>query len=309
MSDQSQPQPGTVLAPTGMEVPPGSAEYIARAEAQSLAFANPKTWGQIKIMAETFYLSKALPSSMDNAAKVIMALQAGFECGLKPIEALSSFYFVNGKLALYGEMAIAMVQRAGHIVEWGECDDQTATCIITRGDNGKSMKGTFTMAMAEKRGLATKDTYKKYPENMLKFKAFNMIGKFIVPDAFHGVPIKEEMEDMVVVKAEQAGPTADMPHPGMYIPDEDAPDRPLGEALKGPRKAPEAEDASKAKIGRKKGKDAAVDAQLEAPKEESDDERAARLTELEINGKQLEPGDKMWLARFETMKGQGHGTT
>ena len=129
-----------------------------------------------------------------------MVFQAGYEAGLQPLESLNSFYFVNGKLAMYGEMVISQVKRNGHIIQWGVCNEKEANVKIIRGDTKEEMSGTFTMDMAEKRGLTKdsygkdKDVWRKFPDNMLKFKVFNSVAKFIVPDALHGVPIKEELE-------------------------------------------------------------------------------------------------------------------
>jgi hypothetical protein len=137
---------------------------------------------------------------MDTAPKLMVALQAGKEMGLQPLEAINSFYFVNGKVALYGDMAIAQVLRAGHKVEWIDCNDKTATVKITRGDNGASNQITFTMQMAIERNLTKNPVYKTYPENMLRFKAFHLCAKFIVSDALHGNRIAEIEEAEYVVE-------------------------------------------------------------------------------------------------------------
>jgi hypothetical protein len=178
-----------------MEVlPPPSSEYVAKAEAKSLEFMNPKRWQVMKFMAESFIQSGALPSTIKNAPQLIMVFQAGYEAGLQPLEALNSFYFVNGKLSMYGETVIAQIIKAGHEVIWGECNDKTATVTIKRGDTGKEMSATFTMEMARTRGLLKNPVYTTSPDNMLKFKAVGMVAKFIVPDALHGIQIKEDLE-------------------------------------------------------------------------------------------------------------------
>lgn len=182
-----------------MEVlPPPSSEYVAKAEAKSLEFMNPKRWQVMKYMAESFIQSGALPSNIKNAPQLIMIFQAGYEAGLQPLESLNAFYFVNGKLSMYGDMVIAQIIKAGHEVIWGECNGETATVTIRRGDTGKEITGTFTMAMAKARGYTKNPIYTTSPENMLKFKAVGMIAKFIVPDALHGIQIKEELEGSVV---------------------------------------------------------------------------------------------------------------
>lgn len=201
MSEENkQPTQPPVAKPNQMEVLPAPSEgYVLEAEKRSLEFMNPKRWQAMQVMAQAFIQSGALPSTIDNAPKMIMVFQAGYEAGLQPIEALNSFYFVKGKLTIFGELKIAQVIKAGHKLTWGECNDQKATLTITRGDNGESMTGTFTMAQAKARKLdmgvnGIKDAWLKFPENMLKYKVFDTLAKFIVPEALHGVPIKEVLE-------------------------------------------------------------------------------------------------------------------
>lgn len=183
-----------------MEVIPPSEEYYRAAEAKSLEFMNPKRWQVMTAMAQTFINSGAVPQSIQNAAQMIMVFQAGYEAGMQPVEALNAFYIVNGKITMYGDAVTSQIMKAGHVVEWGECDDQSAEVTITRGDNGKSMTGKFTIEMAEKKGLfktakgGDNVFWKKYPENMLKYKALGLIVDFIVPDALRGVSVKEVIE-------------------------------------------------------------------------------------------------------------------
>lgn len=175
-------------------LPPPSSHYVQEAEARSLNFLNPKVWMAMNTAAQAFHQAKALPASMDNVGKVIMALQAGYEAGLQPIESLNSFYFVNGRLALYGDTAINLVIRAGHKVIWGECNAETATVTIIRKDDPEMrMTNTFTLAMAKARNI-NNPVLSKHPENFLKFKAFHMTAKFVCPDATRGQRIKELAE-------------------------------------------------------------------------------------------------------------------
>lgn len=170
-----------------------SPEY-QKIKAQNLAFMDPTRLQVMRQLAQTFVESGAMPKD-DNAPKVIMKLQAGYERGMSPIESVNSFYFVNGKLSIYGEAAIKQVIKAGHKVKWGECNAETATVTIERGDNGETATQTFTMEEAQARGYVSKNAiYQKFPENMLRFRAFSMLAKFIVPDALSGVMIVEELQ-------------------------------------------------------------------------------------------------------------------
>ncbi len=149
-------------------------------------------------LAKTLLDAKAVPQNLNSEAKIVVVLQAGRETGISPISALNSFYIVNGNVKLWGDSAIGLVLRDGHQIDWGKCDANEATVTITRGDNGKSMTGKFTFAEAEQRGLTKysdgrlNEFWRKFPDNMLKFKAFGSIAKFIVADSLRGMSIKEE---------------------------------------------------------------------------------------------------------------------
>lgn len=192
-----------------MATPQASQEVIDAAKRESHAWLNPETWRTMQLVAATFIQSGAMPKSMDTAPKLIVALQAGKEAGLQPIESVNSFYFVNGKVSMYGEMAITQVIRAGHKIVWGKCDDESATVKIIRGDGKGEMESTFTMSEATKKGLhldsygKEKAVWKKFPENMLRFKAFHLCTRFICPEALHGVPIKEVVEGDSIEEAKE----------------------------------------------------------------------------------------------------------
>lgn len=183
-----------------MELIPPTDRYVQMAEAKSLEFMNPKRWQVMKAMSDTFVSSGAIPASIKNAAQMMMVMQAGYEAGMQPLESLNAFYIVNGKLTMYGDAVISQIIRAGHSISWGTTSSIFAEVTITRGDNGEKMTGRFTIEDAKSKGLLTTAQgnesvfWKKYPENMLKFKALGQIAKFIVPDALRGVSIKEVIE-------------------------------------------------------------------------------------------------------------------
>ncbi len=161
-------------------------------------FPSKEEWNTLQTIAQTFVTAGAMPKGIDTAPKLMVVLQAAREIGLSPIEGLNSLYFVNGKVAMYGEAVPSQIYRAGHRIDWGECNEKTATVTITRGDTGKSMTTTFTMEQAIERGYTRNELYKKFPENMLKWRALSMTAKFICPDALKGIGIKEDMEVEVV---------------------------------------------------------------------------------------------------------------
>lgn len=161
-------------------------------------FPTGAEWNTLNTIAATLKNGGVMPKGIDTLPKMVVALQTGRELGLQPIEALNSIYFVNGKPSIYGEAVPLQIMRAGHTIKWGKCNSEEATVTIIRGDNGNEMTQTFTMAEARERGYTSNPIYKKYPENMLKWRVLGMVAKFIAPDALHGIGIKEDMEAEIV---------------------------------------------------------------------------------------------------------------
>lgn len=181
-------------------LPQASQRVVDKIREEGAGYYNPVVWQGMTNLAKVLLDAKVTPSGLDTQAKILVALQSGRELGLSPIKALNSFYIVKGKVQIYGDSAIAVVLRDGHDVEWGECNAKTATVKITRGDNKKSLEATFTYDEAERKGLTKyadgrkNEFWQKYPENMLKFKAFGSIARFIVADSLNGMSIKEEVD-------------------------------------------------------------------------------------------------------------------
>lgn len=181
------------------EAPVSSSRVVAAPVSEVFSsFPTREVWETMNIVASTLKAGGVMPRGIDTVQKMVVVLQAGREMGLAPIEALNSFYFVNGKVTMYGEAVPNQILRAGHTIEWGKCTDKEATVTITRGDTGKSMTTKLTWEQAESRKYIT-DVWRKFPENMLKWRALSMTAKFICPDALRGIGIKEDMEAEVVV--------------------------------------------------------------------------------------------------------------
>lgn len=195
MSDTNSVQPTTPNQQLA------SQEVVDEAKRRTLEIINVAQWEVLMKVASAFWKANALPQCFKNEYQVLMALQAGAEIGLQPITAMNSFYFVNGKVVLYGESAIALVQRAGYTIEWGVCNAEEAT--VTLSKDGKSNTTTVKMSDMKARGLTGKDVWVKYPENMLRFKAFHLNARFFASGALHNLNIGEIIEGEIVETVEK----------------------------------------------------------------------------------------------------------
>lgn len=229
--DNTQGEQG--LAKDPMNIGPRSQGYKEEAESRALSWMNPITWNQMAIVAKAFMDSGAIPTGIKNAPQMMMILQAGREVGMGPIESLGAFYFVNGRLSMYGDRVISQVMKAGHIVEWGECNDEKATVKITRIDTGKSMEETYTLEQAKKSGLVKQgNPWERFPGRMLKYRVFSNVAHYIVPDALNGVMIEGEAESIPPEDAEKKDAGTKQPPAKSAEVVAPATHKPLTEALK-----------------------------------------------------------------------------
>lgn len=151
-----------------------------------------------KEIGKDFFDSKALPAWIDNTQKVVMIMQAGYDLWLSPTQAINWLYMVNGKITVYGETAILLMKQAGYQIEVLESTSQLARVKISK--NGVSQEFEYTIEEAKHAGLLDSrlGIWKKYPRQMLLYKAFAYARKFFAPDCLWGYLIKEEMDWEVI---------------------------------------------------------------------------------------------------------------
>lgn len=171
------------------------------------SYFSPAVWGQMKEMATTFIESKALPKNIENAAQAIMIMQAGYEMGMKPLEAVKSLYIVNGQINIWGAALVRRIREHGWTIEYkmGVERGGNVTAIIRKGKERYEQTAYFDSA--EKSGY-TKDYSGKAKigwregtnrELKLKYLAISMLIKTKVAEVLGSInDIQEVAEDYPV---------------------------------------------------------------------------------------------------------------
>ena len=155
---------------------------------------------------------------------IVVAIQMGMEVGLQPLQALQSIAVINGKPALYGDAALALVKTHPEF-EWIKEDDLAAitknayaVCIIKRR-NQPEVKMTFSMEDAKKASLQGKaGPWSSYPSRMLQMRARGFAIRDAFPDALKGIITAEEAMDMPVTI--EGGPLVEQSKPAEADPNE-----------------------------------------------------------------------------------------
>lgn len=101
----------------------------------------------MKVMSETLIQSKAMPKSIQNAPQAIMIMQAGYEMGMKPLQALQGLTIINGVITTHGKETIRRLRDHGWKIKYEEKENE---CTATVTKERESYTDTFKFSDAEK---------------------------------------------------------------------------------------------------------------------------------------------------------------
>jgi len=170
-------------------------------DTKETSLLNPEIYVQMKILAQDFINSKAIPACWVTASQVLVGLQAGLEMGMKPMESMNSLYVVNGAVNIWGKAVTKRLRLHGYQIKYTNETTGEVTATITKGKEKHSF--TFKFADAEASGY-TKDSYGKdkigwkIGQNRLlklRYGALSALLKTEVPEVLDGVNGVAEIEN------------------------------------------------------------------------------------------------------------------
>lgn len=186
---------------------------------QNLALRNE----ELEVISRTEFVPRGLRGNMP---AILACVATGRALGLDDMASLRSIHIVDGQATFSAELMVQLVRKAGHSIT-GEFADGSSTVRGRRADNGDEMAVTWTMAMAERAGLAGKANWKKYPESMLWARAVSQLCRMLFADCFAGSTYTPEeigaeltsaegepVEAVLVAEDDGLFPPPDAPEPG-----------------------------------------------------------------------------------------------
>lgn len=170
------------------------------AQASTAWNMKPANLGEAMKYAEMIANSGMVPEHYKgNANAVLVACETGSHLGFSSLESCQSIAVINNMPTIWGDALPALAMRHPkfeYIDESFSENTMTATCKIKRQGMPEQVR-TFSWTDAERAGLTTKDTYKKYPQRMLKARARAWAVRDVFPDALRGTRVREEVQDQV----------------------------------------------------------------------------------------------------------------
>jgi len=149
------------------------------------------TFKAISALATSFQASWAFPKQ-DTKEQMIVKIQAWREMGLPPVKALNSFYFIQGKVALYGSARTELLGRHGYRIKWIEDTAEKVTAEISKDWITNTL--SFSIEELKLMWKGSNPVYTKYPRRFLKHKLLNEFCTTTAWEIFWGFPIIDELE-------------------------------------------------------------------------------------------------------------------
>lgn len=125
----------------------------------------------------------------NDAAQAVVKVLAGAELGIGPIASMTGIYIVKGRVTLSGNLMAALVRRHPRY------DYRRVVRTAERAEveflrDGKSMGSSeFTIEDAKRAQLTGGENWRKYPANMLWWRAFTNGARELCADVFAGSPV------------------------------------------------------------------------------------------------------------------------
>jgi len=192
-----EPETPQAAAPAPIQAQPEAPKAMTLANTQKSDILDPNTYVQMKGLAQDFFSSKAVPSAYENMLQVLMALQAGKEMGLQPIESIQSLTIINGSISLWGKAVPNRLRQHGWNLAFSEGqddpkDERTQYCeaTITKGDEkytekinyGEAIDSGYTMDKYNKLKPGWKPGMNRRLK--LRYDVLDVLCKTYVPEVF-----------------------------------------------------------------------------------------------------------------------------
>ena len=141
------------------------------------------------------------------------ALALGLLCqaeGRHPAEAARDYHVIQGRPTLKADTMLARFQSAGGRVEWPVYTDKKVVGVFSHPSGG-TLTLDWDWERAKAAGLATRDTWKQYPRQMLRARVISEAIRTILPGVLSGCYLPDELPEMPLTATVTADPTLSLP--------------------------------------------------------------------------------------------------
>lgn len=165
-----------------------------------IAIIAPKNLEESERLATTLAKSLLLPNDLKGKPSDVLAIiLTGAELGLAPMQAVRGIQVIKGKPSLSADLMAALCKRRRDVCEYLTPVTLTAEKAVyetKRVGDPKPTTMEFTIQDAQRAGLAGSDTYRRFPQAMLKARCLSAICRAVYPDVCMGLYDPDEVANI-----------------------------------------------------------------------------------------------------------------
>jgi len=152
-------------------------------------------WNMAQQQAGMLVKTGFLPDSIKTPEQAIAIMMKGRELGIPSMYALSNIVIIKGKPTCNSELMLALIYRDHGDAAMRIVESTNEACQIAyrRARWSKEQVYAFTAQDAQRAGLMTTDTWKKYTAAMLRARCISAVARMAFPDSIAGMYTPEEL--------------------------------------------------------------------------------------------------------------------
>lgn len=175
----------------------------------------PSNLPELYQLSETLSHSSMIPQALrGKPADIAIVLMTGRELGLSVMQSLRSIHVINGRGVLSSDLIAGLCLRspACKYFRLVSSDAKAATYETHREGSPEPVRLSFTVDQARQANLTGKDTWKAYPDAMLRARCAAALARAVYPDLVAGLYDTDEGDDMRRTAREQQAPASEPVH-------------------------------------------------------------------------------------------------
>lgn len=135
--------------------------------------------------------------AVKSEAEVLAMMLRGAAVGMNPILALSAFHVIEGRVEMKADLMVSLVRQSGLCKSWVyvECSDKACIIRTQRADESEPVTLSWTIADAQRAGLAGRGNWMKYPRAMLRSRCISELCRMAYPEITTGSYVEGETTD------------------------------------------------------------------------------------------------------------------
>lgn len=151
-------------------------------------------WMQLGKRLSTLIKSGMLPKAVNTPEKAMLIAAKGAELGLSPIYSLTHINVIQGKPTISSELMLSLAYKTCKDAEivYVKLDKEGCKIKARRSPNHEYSEFSFSIEDAKRAGLASKDNWRNYPQDMCRNRAVSQCCRALFPDAVGGCSYVEE---------------------------------------------------------------------------------------------------------------------